>query len=498
MPGKQVDPSARTVASGDLGAASEEAGSAAATLTGAALPRASGSHDANALKGRCFAHFRIEKPLGRGGMGDVYLATDVALDRPVALKLLKREVAQNPQFRERFIREARAQARISHPHVCHIYFIGEQDEQLFFAMEYVEGESLQQRLERLGKLPPDEAIEYTRMAALGLKEAHRHGFTHRDVKPSNLLLDRHGIVKVVDFGIVKETGKGKGKGKETRDPGLTQDGGGIVGTPLYMAPEQARGEPVDHRADIYALGATLHHLVSGAPPFEGDTPLAIISKHLTDVRPRLAQQAKKARVSRVDAVIDEMMAKRTADRFADYDSLIGALDQISARTSRPAGAWVRAAAAGIDLFALLLLLIPVEIVLDKLVPGDRLDDVVFPVIAAVYTIAAHAVWGRTAGKALLEIEVVRTDGRRLGWFRSAIRWLAQWGPTYLFGAILTELTGSVSLQSTGGAAAVAALGVLMGAPPVVGGIVAGFAEGKRAPWDRISRTQVRYRRLPRQ
>ncbi len=499
MPGSDVDPAGKTVAGGDLAAASAEAGVAAATLTGAALPRAGGSSP-TAAPGQCFAHFRIEKPLGRGGMGDVYLATDVALDRPVALKLLKKEVAQNPQFRQRFIREARAQARISHPNVCHIYFIGEQDDQLFFAMEYVEGENLQQRLERLGKLPPDEALEYARMAALGLSEAHRHGFTHRDVKPSNLLLDRHGVVKVVDFGIVKEKEKGP-----SGDAGLTQDGGGIVGTPLYMAPEQARGDAVDHRADIYALGATLHHLVSGAPPFEGDTPLAIISKHLTDTRPRLTAQSKKAKVSRVDSLVDRMMAKRPADRFAGYDELIGAVEQISARISRPAGFWVRCAALAIDFFLVLLLLLPLSIAVSSFLPGNALDDILFPITAALYSIACHARWGRTAGKALLEIEVVREDGSRLGWARSGLRWLAQWGLTYTSSAILTIMSHEANTTRPAGSSGIAftspadlviipLLLIIMIVPLVGGAIRSAFAEGKRAPWDRFSHTLVRYRR----
>src|SRR5262249_14012598 len=150
-----------------------------------------------------------------------------------------------------------AQARISHPHVCHIYFIGEQDEQLFFAMEYIDGENLQQRLERERTLPVADAVEICRQAAEGLREAQRHGLTHRDIKPSNPLVDRNGVVKLVDFGLVKSAA--------SRDVGETERGAVILGTPLYIAPEQARGEAVDFRADIYALGVTLHHLLAGTP-----------------------------------------------------------------------------------------------------------------------------------------------------------------------------------------------------------------------------------------
>src|SRR5262249_21459503 len=160
---RDVDPKAATLA-----AVSRAAGDAAHTLTGPAAVRATASET---MVGRQFAHFRVDKPLGAGGMGEVYLATDLALDRPGALKLLPRAFAADPASRERFIREARAQARLNHPNICHIYFIGEQDEQLFFAMEFVEGESLQQILDRQKRIPLVDAVEYARMAALGLREA---------------------------------------------------------------------------------------------------------------------------------------------------------------------------------------------------------------------------------------------------------------------------------------------------------------------------------------
>src|SRR5262249_53774385 len=162
-----------------------------------------------------------------------------------------------------------------------------------------------ERLERKVKIPVGDAVELCRMAAEGLAEAQRHGFTHRDIKPSNLLVDRHGVVKVADFGLVKDAARG--------DVGETAQSGQIVGTPLYMAPEQAGGDPADHRADIYALGVTLHPLVAGKPPFAGATPLAVVSKHLSDPRPRLNREVL------VDALCDRMMAKRPDDRPATYD-----------------------------------------------------------------------------------------------------------------------------------------------------------------------------------
>jgi serine/threonine protein kinase len=466
-----VDPRADTLA-----VASAEAGSAARTLTNAAgTPPSAGAAPRADLVGRHFAHFRIERPLGGGGMGDVYLATDIALDRPVALKLLKPEAAADPVFRERFVREARAQARIQHPNVCHIYFIGEQDAQLFFAMEYVDGETLQHKLAREGKLPPDEALEICRQAALGLAEANRHGFTHRDVKPSNVIVDKRGVVKVVDFGIVKE---------QKGDVASTADKGDIVGTPLYMAPEQARGEPVDFRSDMYSLGATLHHLVSGAPPFQGDTPLAVISKHLSDPRPRLAARAPKARASRVDALCDRMMAKRPAERFPSYDALLDALERASFARSRPAGFWVRVFAFALDSLILQITLIPSYILL----PGGMWS---FLTISALYSIVSHARWGKSIGKLALEIEVV-ADGRTrgIGLRRAAIRWLVMWGPL----AVASAVSELVEKRSDAADIVVTLIGVAGLLVCLAFGLSAVFAEGKRAVWDRAAGTSVRYRR----
>src|SRR5688500_14131131 len=173
-------------------------------------------------------------------------------------------------------------------------------------MELVEGETLAERIAR-GPMDAADAVELVRQAALGLREAQKQGFTHRDVKPSNLMVDRDGRVRVVDFGLVT-----RGEGGAT-----SVEQTGMVGTPLYMAPEQAAGDPIDARADIYALGATLHHLVSGKPPFAGDTVVDLASRHANDPRPKLTVPGTRARsLSAVDAVIARMMAKRPEDRFA--------------------------------------------------------------------------------------------------------------------------------------------------------------------------------------
>jgi uncharacterized RDD family membrane protein YckC len=437
------------------------------------------ARDPDALVGRRLAHFMIERRLGQGGMGQVYLATDLALDRPVALKLLSPEIASRPGLRERFYREARAQARIHHPNVGHIYYIGEDDGKLFFAMEYIEGESVQQLLDREGRLSPERALEICRMAALGLREGQRLGFAHRDVKPSNLMIDRHGVVKVLDFGLVKEIGP-------AGDMALSQEAA-VLGTPLYLSPEQASGEPIDFRSDIYALGVTLHQLVSGRPPFEGDTPIAIISRHLAHPRPRLELGGRHKRLrAGLDALCDRMMAKRPADRFASYDDLLAGIERLSAAHSPPAGFWVRAFAAVFDFFALCVLLIPLGLVAD--IDGN----IVLVLLAVPYSIFPTARWGKTLGKMVLQIEV--TPVHRAGppgWRQAAIRFMAQLGPSFLLfgGGDLLKLTlGDGGIPRT-----IAVSMIVLGfAIPLLVGITAAFTPGKRALWDRAARTQVRY------
>ena len=299
-----VDPRAETLASATAGAEA-----ASRTLTDPNRSR-SAAPSGDDLIGAYFAHFRIERRIGQGGMGEVYLATDVALDRSVALKVLAREISDDTTARDRFVREARSQARINHPNICHIYFIGEQLGRLFFAMELVEGENLQQRIDRMGRLPRREAVDLARMAAAGLAEAQKHGFTHRDVKPSNLLLDKHGVLKVADFGLVDTVARDKDSDAV------------IVGTPRYMAPEQSRGEPVDFRADMYALGVTLHHLVAGSPPFAGSTVADLVAQHLRVARPRLDAG------ELLEALCDRLMAKRPADRFTSYEELLASMSLV--------------------------------------------------------------------------------------------------------------------------------------------------------------------------
>ena len=418
-------------------------------------------------------------------MGRVYLACDLALDRPVALKVLARAIAERPDLRERFYREARAQARIQHPNVGHIYYIGEQDGELFFAMEYIEGESVAALLEREGALSPERALEICRQAALGLGEGQQRGFIHRDVKPSNLMVDRFGQVKVLDFGLVKEQGPGAVNLSVT---GTEDHAACLVGTPLYMSPEQARGEAVDLRSDIYSLGATLHQLIAGTPPFEGPTPIAVISRHATDPRPRLRPDGKRRRFDAgLDPLLDRMMAKAPDRRFDSYPALVAALEGLQAARTRPAGFWVRLFAELFDFLTLSILSIPLQ----YLTPLD--GNVLLPLLALPYIILLTARWGRTLGKRALQIEVTPIDRPgRVGLRTAVIRFLAQFGPSYLLlgGASIITQVADKTFFTTAAVIALIALG--LAAPPLFG-IASALAPGKRAFWDRIANTQVRYR-----
>ena len=463
----------------DPRAVTQAAGAAVRTLTeGGATPRpAAAPAD---LTGKNLAHFRIDRRLGKGGMGEVWLATDLALERPVALKVLAPEIASDPASRDRFIREARAQARLAHPNICHIYFIGEQDGRLFFSMEYVEGQSLQERLEREGPLTLDQAVDVCRMAAAGLAEAYAHGFTHRDVKPSNLLEDRHGVLKVADFGLVKDSARPEAAA-----------GVAIVGTPLYMAPEQGRGDPVDVRADVYALGVTLHQLVAGKPPFAGETPLDLVSKHQTEPRPRFTQQG--GRAALVDALVDRMMAKRPEERPGSYEEVIAALEALSPRFTRPAGFWARSLA--------LLLDVLISIAVGSVVSGLAGVPALPALLTAftLLTVVTQARYGASPGKAALELEVIgtRLPSRRrgIGWSVAALRFLAQSTPTFAALALdaIFDLTGG-KFPSPFDTLLQLVMVAMIFLPPLVLGILATRSAGKRAFWDKVAGTRVVYRR----
>ncbi|MFI5288644.1 MAG: serine/threonine-protein kinase, partial [Polyangia bacterium] len=214
--------------------------------------------------------------LGQGGMGAVYRGRDPELDRPVAIKVM---LDASPDFVARFRREAQSIARLTHPNIVQVYDFGvDTESNPYFVMELIDGTPLDKIVRERGRLPPLEAVRLIRQAAQGLAAAHRAGIVHRDIKPSNLIVDGSGTLKLVDFGIARvATPAGQA---------LTA-AAALMGTPGYMAPEQAAGKPVDHRADIYALGLTLFELLAGAPPYAAADPISLVVKNLQEPLPDL-------------------------------------------------------------------------------------------------------------------------------------------------------------------------------------------------------------------
>lgn len=248
--------------------------------------------------------YSLERELGRGGMGVVYLAREVRLDRPVAIKLLPPSMAADPKLRERFLREARTAAKLSHPNVIPIHAVEELGggQFVFFAMAFVEGETLTERVRRRGPLPPSEAARVLRDVAWALAYAHGQGVIHRDVKPDNILLESTGRVLVADFGIA---GVVAGAGALA--------GGEVIGTPEFMSPEQALGEAIDARSDLYSLGIVGHFILSGTLPFEGAKATEVLAKQVTEPAPPLATTAPLV-PRRLAQAIDRCLAKDPADR----------------------------------------------------------------------------------------------------------------------------------------------------------------------------------------
>ena len=249
--------------------------------------------------------FDVVEVIGRGGMGIVLKARDACLERFVAVKLMDPKLADNPTARQRFCREARAAARVTHEHVVGVHTVEESKGGApFLVMHYVDGVSLEQHLARNGKLPVAEVVRIGMQAAYGLAAAHAEGLIHRDVKPANILLEKGRLtVKITDFGLARAA----------EDVRLTQSGL-VAGTPVYMAPEQARGEELDARTDLFSLGSVLYTLCTGVVPFDGNTPFLVL-RRITDEAPRPIQELSPDAPDWLVEIIDRLMAKDPADRY---------------------------------------------------------------------------------------------------------------------------------------------------------------------------------------
>ena len=285
---------------------------------------ASASADAKIAPEDCPIYgYEILQELGKGAMGVVYKARHIFTDRLTALKILPLKLARDSHYLERFKREAIAAMRLQHDNVVRAYDFGGSEEYYYLALEFVEGETLEKRLQREGRIPEDQALDMVRQIASALDEASRQGIVHRDVKPENVMITKEGTAKLCDFGIVKLL---------DRDEGAVTVAGTTVGTPFYIAPEQARGEEdLDTRTDIYALGISLFHLLTGQVPFTGKSQGAILVRHILEdvpdprtIAPDLSAEAA--------AIVKRMTRKRREDRYATARELV---DEIAAALARP-------------------------------------------------------------------------------------------------------------------------------------------------------------------
>ena len=258
--------------------------------------------------------YRLEAKLGSGGMSTVYLAKDETLDRPVAVKVMHREMSEQEDQLERFRQEARAVAKISHPNVVSVIDAGEDGGYPYIVFEYVEGETLKQRISRVGALDVQEAIAYAIEIARGLGIAHGRNLVHRDIKPQNVLIDDEGRAKLTDFGISRQ---------------LEQDGmtatGRVLGTTDYVAPEQAMGQGVDPRSDVYSLGVVLYEMLVGQVPFHADSQVGVAMKHVNEELPDV--QRRRPEVSAAVAlVVERATAKRPEERYQSVGEMIDDLE----------------------------------------------------------------------------------------------------------------------------------------------------------------------------
>jgi len=256
--------------------------------------------------------FTVGALLGQGGFAAVFRARDNVLNRDVAVKVLDVEMAPSAVVAERFMREAQTVARLEHPHIVPIYKVGRHEEIFYLIMRCIDGPSLGQLLETQKTLPVGDAARITRQVADALAYAHSHDIVHRDIKPDNILLDKSGHVLVTDFGIAKAAQAAKEK-KPSSGATLTSEGT-VVGTPEYMSPEQAAGDPLDGRSDIYSLGVVLYQMLAGAPPFQGPSSAAILAQVLTEP-PEPIQRHRADVPDEMAVVLDRMMEKKRAKRF---------------------------------------------------------------------------------------------------------------------------------------------------------------------------------------
>ncbi len=314
------------------------------------------------IQGSTFAErYRIIEELGKGGRGRVYKAYDLDLEEKVALKLINPEISADEKTISRFRRELKIARKISHKNVCRVFDLGKEGDKYYITMEYVSGEDLKSTLRRIGPLSAGKATSIANQICQGLAEAHRLGIIHRDLKPQNIMIDRNGNVRIMDFGIARSE----------KAEGLTEDGV-VIGTPEYMSPEQVEGNPVDERSDVYSLGIILYEMMTGRVPFDGMTPMSVASKHLTK-KPREPREINAQIPRELNEVIMRCMEKERRNRYQNIEELLSNLIEIEKRMPstdviKPAGKPFTSKEITLS-FKLKKILIPASLVLAAIVVG---------------------------------------------------------------------------------------------------------------------------------
>ena len=260
--------------------------------------------------GQAFGNYQLERELGQGGMGTVYLAKDSGLNRYVALKILRSDLGDDPSFSRKFLEEVEVTASLAHPNIIRVFTLGEQEGRLYLVMEHLDEPSLENRMDKQTKVSEREVLEIGIGIASALQFAHEEtGLIHRDIKPGNILFGRGNIPKLADFGLAAGARSALGQQDE------------IWGTPYYVSPERLLREPEDIRSDIYSLGATLYHAMAGRPPFEAETAEEVAKRHISDRPPPLRSFCSDAQEQTV-ITLDRCLAKKTDNRWETYTELI--------------------------------------------------------------------------------------------------------------------------------------------------------------------------------
>src|SRR5712671_4971423 len=277
------------------------------------------------------AHYRIIKKLGAGGMGEVYLALDTKLDRKVAIKVLQPDSLAEENLKKRLFREAQAVAKLDHPNICAVYDVNEADSFTFIVMQYIEGETLGEKM-LLDPLELSTALAIAEQAAEGLAEAHRQGILHRDIKPQNMMITPRGQLKILDFGLAKQMRLGDSVDFEAPTATMLSTPGQVVGTMPYMSPEQLHGEPLDASSDIFSLGVTFYEMLAGKHPFQDKSAAGTLSRiMLGDPMPT---ERFNAQVSpELQAVLNKMLSKDKAARYQNSQDLLTDLRRLPAKHS---------------------------------------------------------------------------------------------------------------------------------------------------------------------